>query len=58
MIQKQLLVEVLQNRCSQKFCNIHRETSVLNSLCNEAAGHTATLTLIRLYFGIFCIITF
>ena len=31
-IQKQPFAEVLQNKCSQKFCIIHRKTHVLRSL--------------------------
>ena len=29
---------VLQNRCYWKFCNIHRKTSVLESLFNKVVG--------------------
>ena len=36
--QKQPFADVLQNRCSQKFRNIHRTTSVLESLYNKVAG--------------------
>ena len=43
-IQKQLLADVLQNRCCEEFCNIHRETPVLESLFNKVAGlRSATL---------------
>ena len=47
---KQLLLQVtseaavrsvLQNRCSYKFRNIHRKTSVLESLFNKVSGLTA-----------------
>ena len=31
------LSDVLQNRCSWKFCNIHREACVLESLINKTA---------------------
>ena len=31
-VEKQLYVDVLQNRCYSKFCNIHRKTSILESL--------------------------
>ena len=31
-IQKQPFVDVLQNKCSYKFCNIHRKTPVLEQL--------------------------
>ena len=37
-IQKQPFADVLQNRCSCKFCNIHRETPVLESLFSPNAG--------------------
>ena len=37
-LQKQLLEGVLQNRCSLKFLNIHRKTTVLESLFNKVAG--------------------
>ena len=30
--------DVLQNRCSQKFCNIHRKSSLSGSLFNKVAG--------------------
>ena len=33
--QKQLFVDVLQNRCFYKFCNIHRKTPVLDSLFHK-----------------------
>ena len=33
---KQPFTDVLHNRCSQKFCNIHRETPVLESLFNQS----------------------
>ena len=36
--QKQLLADVLQNRCSEKFHNIQRKTPVLESLFNKVAG--------------------
>ena len=36
--QKQLFADVLQNRCSQKFRNNHRKTSVLESLFIKVAG--------------------
>ena len=35
---KQPFADVLQNRCSQKFGNIHRKTTVLESLFNKVAG--------------------
>ena len=34
--QKQPFADVLQNRCSKKFRNIHRETTVLESLFSKA----------------------
>ena len=34
----QSFLDVLQNRCSYKFCNIHRRTPVLQSLFNVVAG--------------------
>ena len=36
--QKQPYADILQNRCCEKFCNIHRKTSVLESLFNKVAG--------------------
>ena len=36
--QKQAFADDLQNRCSQRFSNIHRKTSVLESLFNTVAG--------------------
>ena len=44
--QKQLYTDVLQNRCYGKFCNIHRKTSVLESLFNKASGRQLYLNLI------------
>ena len=35
--QKQPFTEVLQNRCSEKFCNIYKKTTVLESFFNKAA---------------------
>ena len=35
--QKQPLAHVLQNRCSWKFCKIHRKIPILESLFNKAA---------------------
>ena len=32
------LSDILRNKCSQKFRNIHRKTPVLESLFNEVAG--------------------
>ena len=40
---KQPLKDVLQNRCSQKFCNIHRKTPVLESPFNKFAGLKACI---------------
>ena len=37
-LQKQLYAVVLQKRCSKKFRNIHRKTSVLESLFNKVAA--------------------
>ena len=37
-VPKQLYADVLQNRCSQKFRNIHRKTSVLESFFNKATN--------------------
>ena len=37
-LKKQPFVDVLQNRCSQKFRKFHRKTPVLESLFNKAAG--------------------
>ena len=36
--EKLLFTDVLQNRCSKKFCNIHRKTPVLESLFNKVTG--------------------
>ena len=36
--QKRLLADVLQNRRSKKFRNIHRKTLVLESVFNKVAG--------------------
>ena len=36
--QKQPYADILQNGCCEKFCNIHRKTSVLESLFNKVAG--------------------
>ena len=33
-----LLLNVVQNRCSQKFCDIHKKMSVLDSLINKVTG--------------------
>ena len=35
---KQLFTDVFQDRCSWKFCNIHRKTPVLESLFNKVTG--------------------
>ena len=35
--QKQPFADVLQNRCSGKFCKIHRKTHMLESLFNKVA---------------------
>ena len=40
-LQKQLYADVLQNNCCLKCCDIHRKTSVLESLFNKTAGLTA-----------------
>ena len=36
-VQKQPFADVLHNKCPWKFCKIHRETSVLESLNNKVA---------------------
>ena len=36
-VQKQPFADILQNRCSWKFCKIHRKTPVLESLFNKVA---------------------
>ena len=36
--EKQPFADVLQNRCSYKFCNVYRKTLVLESLYNKNAG--------------------
>ena len=36
--QIQSFADVLQNRCSSEFCNIHRKTPMLESLFNKVAG--------------------
>ena len=38
LYQKQPLADVLQNRCSEKFRNIHSKASVLESLNEKVAG--------------------
>ena len=38
MFQQRLLADVLQNKCSWKFCNIHRKIPVLESLFNKIPG--------------------
>ena len=40
--QKQSFADVLQIRCSSKFCHIHRKTPVLESLFNKVAGLMAS----------------
>ena len=40
---KQPLTDVLQNKCSNKFCNIYRKTPVLHSVFNKVAGLKAYL---------------
>ena len=35
VVQKQPFADVLQNRCSGKFCKIHRKTPLLESLFNK-----------------------
>ena len=42
-IQKQPLVGVLQNRCLEKFCNIHWKASVLNLFLIKLQAGPATL---------------
>ena len=37
-VQEQQFADVLQNRCSSKFCKIYRKTPVLESLFNKVAG--------------------
>ena len=37
-VQKQPFADVLQNRCSGKFCKTHRKSPVLMSLFNKCAG--------------------
>ena len=37
-IRKQPLADIFQNRCFQKFLNIHKKTPVLKSLSNKIAG--------------------
>ena len=53
---KQQFANVLQNRCSEKFFNIHRKTLVLKSLLNKVAGlkkETPTQALFCEYYEIF-----
>ena len=38
LFQKQPLADVFQNRCSQKFRYVHKETPVVESLYNKVAG--------------------
>ena len=44
---KQPLTNILQSRCSYKFCNIHRKTRVLESLFNNVAGLKAYIFIKR-----------
>ena len=44
---EQPLADVLQNRCSQKFRNIHRKTPVLKFLLNKVAGMRACNCIIK-----------
>ena len=37
-IRKQQYADIIQNKCYWKFLNIHRKTSVLESLSNKVAG--------------------
>ena len=37
-VQKQPFADVLQNRCSWKFCKIHRKTTMLEPLFNKVAS--------------------
>ena len=37
-LQKKPFPDVLQNRCSERFCNIHRKTPVLGSLFIKVTG--------------------
>ena len=47
--QKQLFADILQNRCSKNFCNIHRKTIALESFFNKFTGPSpATLLKKRL----------
>ena len=36
-VQKQLFADVLHDRCSWKFCKIHKKTPMLESLFNKGA---------------------
>ena len=38
VLQKQSFTDVLENRCSQKFCKFHKKAPVLESLFNKVAG--------------------
>ena len=55
---KQLFLDVLQNRCSKKYRNIHMKTTVLEFLFNKAAAHRALPLLkntrIRVFSSKFC----
>ena len=37
-LQKQSFADILQSRCSKKFCKFDRKTPVLESLFNKVAG--------------------
>ena len=53
-----MFLDVLQNRCSKKYRNIHRKTTVLEFLFNKAAAHrTSPLlknTRMRVFSSKFC----
>ena len=38
MLQKQLFVDVIQDKCSCKFCKFRRKTPMLESLFDKVAG--------------------
>ena len=40
-VQEQPFADILQNRCCEKFDNVHRKAPVLESLFNKVAGFKA-----------------
>ena len=54
LVEKQPFADVFRNRCSSKFCNIHRKTTpVLESLFNKVAGLKASNFIKKRYLHVF-----